>query len=103
MRVRCKLCEFESNGRCLKKRRNGSPISVKINKPRNCDLYSEDALKVLGQFRKSEAHKAEMKRQELRRAKFKATMEQLKRQAAEQFVAEANANLDRLETKSDND
>lgn len=97
MRVRCNLCEFEDNGRCLKKRRAGSPIAVKINKPRNCDKYSEDALKVLGQYRKTEAHKAELKRQDLRRAKFKATIEQLKRQAVEKLVAE------KAEAPSDND
>ena len=91
MKVRCKLCEFESNGRCLKKKRGGQPIAIKVNKPRNCDLYSEDALKVLSQYRKREAHKAELQRQEMRRAKFAATLEQLKRQALEQAVASVKA------------
>lgn len=101
MRVRCKLCEFESNGRCTKKKKRGQAIAVKINKSRNCDLYSEDALRVLGQYRKREAHRAEMQRQELRRAKFKATIEELKRQGVEKFVAEANASK-ASEADSDN-
>jgi len=87
MKVRCKLCEFESEGLCLKKRRDGNPTTIKVNKPRRCNLYSEDALRVLGQYRKREAHKVEIKRQELRRAKFRATVEQLKQQAVKQFVA----------------
>ena len=80
MKVKCSLCEFEDNGFCTKKVRGGKPASIKPNKRRNCDLYSEDALRVLGEFRKHEAHKAELKRQELRRAKFEAVLNQLKQQ-----------------------
>lgn len=70
MRVKCKLCKFEEKGTCSKKK-----SVVRVNKPRRCGMYSEDALKVLEQYRKSEAHKSELKRQEMRRAQFKQIIE----------------------------
>lgn len=39
--VRCMLCEFEDNRRCIKKN-----IKVKINKPRHCGLYTESQSKL---------------------------------------------------------
>jgi hypothetical protein len=81
MKVRCKLCEFENGGFCSKKTKANHPIKIKVNKARTCDLYSEDGLRVLGDFRKREAHRAILKQQELQRAKFeqlRKTLEETK-------------------------
>ncbi len=57
LKVRCKMCEHEVNGYCQKKRQATKPVKVRLNKPRSCSLYSEDALRVLTDYRKREAHK----------------------------------------------
>jgi hypothetical protein len=41
-------------------------------------MYSEDGMRVLAQYRKAEAHKAELKRQEMRRARFKKIINDIK-------------------------
>ena len=60
-RVRCKFCSHEKGGLCTKKTTRGFSPKVRVNKPRSCDLYSEDALRVLSDFRKREAHKGKLR------------------------------------------
>ncbi len=57
MRVKCRLCVHESNGFCTKKTNNSKPIKIELNKSRVCDKYEEDGMRVLGDYRKNEAHK----------------------------------------------
>ena len=57
LKVRCKLCEHEVGGYCQKKKQATKPVKVRLNKPRACSIYKEDALRVLTDYRKREAHK----------------------------------------------
>ncbi len=57
MKVKCRLCEHESNGFCTKKTNNSKPIKIELNKSRTCDKYEEAGLRVLGEYRAKEAHK----------------------------------------------
>ena len=85
MKVRCKLCEFEQKGFCLKKKRAGKPVKIKVNKSRSCSLYVEDARKVLEQFRKQEAHRAVLKRQGLQKVQLAAALAKLKESGSKGF------------------
>jgi hypothetical protein len=90
MRVTCKLCQFEKEGACTKKRQGGKPKKIKLSKRRTCNIYEEDAMKVFSQFRKREAHRA-LRQQDLRRAQTDAVMKQLREQkaAAAKRISEA--------------
>lgn len=72
MRVQCRFCENESAGFCSKKKQGGKPKKIKLRKRRSCDKYKEDALRVLDDYRKREAHKAIIKAQYLRQARINA-------------------------------
>ena len=99
MKVRCHLCKFEDNGFCNKKKRANKPVKIKLNKARSCSLYSEDPMKVLAQYRKREAHKAELKRQELRRVQLVQAIRQLKEEAVKREQQEQTEVIDRSESK----
>lgn len=86
MKVQCSLCEFERNGLCTKKTRGGKPITIKVNKRRQCDKYSEDAGRVLAQFRKREAHRAAIKKHDLRRAQLAKAIEMAKKEGVKSFT-----------------
>ncbi len=89
MKVQCSLCEFEVGGFCVKKKRRGKPIKIKTNKKRICDKYTEDGMRVFGQYRKKEAHKAGVHRQLLRRAQLAHAVEQAKQAGISAFIDEA--------------
>ena len=74
MRVTCNLCKFESAGTCSKKRQ----AKVELTKRRTCSSYQEEPMKVFTQFRKKEKHRANIKRQEMRRAKLAAAIQNLR-------------------------
>ncbi len=57
MKVRCFLCAHEKDGFCQKKKTSSKPTKIRLNKPRSCELYSEDPLRVLADYRKKELHK----------------------------------------------
>lgn len=90
MRVKCSLCCYELNGHCTIKKSGGKPAKVKVNKSRMCDLYKEDAIRVLADFRKKEAHKKVLKSQEIRRAKIAAALEALKNRSVATLEGKEN-------------
>ena len=61
MSVRCRFCEFENGGFCLKKKRAGKPVKIEVNKKRSCGLFSEDSFRVLVDYRKREAHEKKLR------------------------------------------
>lgn len=78
MRVQCCLCEYEDAGFCTKKKRVGRPIKIKPNKRRTCVAYSEEAIRVLTQYRKREAHRAALQKANLRQAQAARAFQQAK-------------------------
>jgi len=62
MRVTCSLCQFEVSGACQKKSRKNKPATVKLEKRRNCSLFVEDTLKVFSKFKKSQAHRSNIRK-----------------------------------------
>lgn len=76
MKVRCKFCSHESKGACTKKVRKGKPEIVKVNKPRTCNLYNEDAVRVLSDFRAREKQKQVVARSNARFQYVKKLMEE---------------------------
>ena len=52
----------------MKKKQSGKPIKIKLNKPRTCDKYSEDPLRVMADFRKRERHRKVILQQQERKA-----------------------------------
>lgn len=78
MSVKCKFCVFESGGLCTKKTRKGSPTSIKVNKKRNCDLYQEDPVRVLTDYRARQKAKAMHKKSAAVFNKVKQHMEKEK-------------------------
>ncbi len=61
MKVRCRLCEHEKDGFCQKKGTAQKPVKIELNKPRTCDVFKEDGMRVLLDFRKRESHKKRVK------------------------------------------
>lgn len=82
MKVQCRLCEHEKNSFCSKKKQGGVFKKIKANKRRTCKVYSEDPLLVLGEYRKREAHKKLLQRQEQRRIYTEHALRELKERAA---------------------
>ena len=76
MRVQCCLCEYEDAGFCTKKKRAGRPVKIKPSKRRTCASYSEEAVRVLTQYRKREAHRAALQRQVFQRAQVAWAVQQ---------------------------
>ena len=78
MKVKCKFCKFEKDGVCLKKKGGAGLSKVKLNKPRSCSLYTEEAIKVISDYRKKEKHKKVLQAQEQRNAKIREIIRQQK-------------------------
>ena len=79
MRVQCCFCEYEEDGFCSKKKRGGKPTKIKTNKRRTCTSYSEEAVRVLSDYRKKERHKATLRNLDRRRALLKDALEEAKK------------------------
>jgi hypothetical protein len=75
MKVRCRLCENQKDGYCTKKVNNGHHVKIELNKPRSCDLYSEDGMRVVMDYRKKEAHNANLKNVKARNAAIMKAIE----------------------------
>lgn len=82
MKVRCFLCEHEKGGYCQKKRQATKPVKVKVNKARACDVYREDPLRVLADYRKREAHKKKLATLQEQRVKVAHAVEAVQTQLA---------------------
>lgn len=76
MRVQCCLCEHEEAGFCTQNKRGGKFIKIKPNKRRTCVKYSEEAVRVLTQYRKREAHRAAIQKATFRRAQMAKAFQQ---------------------------
>lgn len=100
MKVRCRLCKHEKSGYCQKKTRDSWPVKIRTNKPRSCSLYEEDPLKVLGEYRKSEAHKKKLVNQQLVDLKVAELASQMQAANARNLV-EQMAKLQRDSKDSD--
>ena len=87
MRVRCFLCEHEKDGYCQKKRQATKPVKVKVNKARVCDVYREDPLRVLADYRKREAHKKKLAVLQEQRVKLAHAVKAVQNQLAARKAA----------------
>lgn len=90
MRVTCKICQFEKNGACIKKRQGGKPKKIQLTKRRTCKVYEEDTMKVFTQFRKKEAHRAALRQQELKRSQMAAIMRKLQTEKTARGIGDSN-------------
>jgi hypothetical protein len=52
-KIQCKMCLFENNGFCSKKRNGGKQVKVDLGKKRFCDLYVVDPIKNTEQLTRS--------------------------------------------------
>lgn len=86
MRVQCCLCEHEEGGFCFKKKRGGKPIKIKSGKRRTCVSYSEEAVRVLTDFRKRETHKATLRNQDKRRVLIEKAIEDAKQKGIDTLI-----------------
>ena len=82
MKVRCRLCEHEKNGYCEKKSTTHKPVKIELNKPRTCSVFKEDGLRVLGDYRKREAHKRNVKQIQQRNLQMSQAVAQIQQELA---------------------
>jgi hypothetical protein len=82
MKVRCRLCSHEKDGFCTKKTNHGSLVKVELNKPRSCNIFNEDGMRVLYDYRKHEGHKANLKNIKARNVAIMQAIENARKELA---------------------